>query len=66
MRVSHLGACSRRGGAHGRMHDGASCPWEQGRIVTPAYSWQQQADTDAPRQDTLACMYPATPPMNNY
>ena len=25
------------GEGHGRMHDGVSCPWEQGRTVTPAY-----------------------------
>ena len=59
MRVSHLSTCSREG--HGRMHDGASCPWGQGHTVTLAYRGNQQADTDAPRQDTLACMHPATP-----
>ena len=56
MRVSHPSTCSRK--KHGQMHDGASCPWEQGRTVIPAYCGQ--ADTDAPRQDrdTLACMHP--------
>ena len=47
------------------MHDGVSCPWEQGRTVDcdpgifkthrgPA-SGQQQTETDAPQYKTHAC-----------
>ena len=47
------------------MHDGASCPWEQGRTVTPAYQRMHRPHLDPCPEavaDEVWAMPPPPPP----